>query len=160
MSKTIDNLKKLQHLRANGNAAPASGPTPERPNMQPKQATPSNQSGRNIFLTLLLVIFLLGLAGLNVKLFLIMRNFTAETSVTSEKLNKLEKIIINNLRDINDISTNVAQVTKQVANIEQQLAAQTTAMDNLTKAKNVLFSKMKSLEVGLDKLQRSNTKNQ
>ncbi len=162
MSRIIDSLKKIQFKRENGfHRDELSSPvvsSETNPLVSKSNSKANKNSDGKWFVLVVFALFMLVTFGLNLKLFLMMRDYRQERELTIKKVSEIVELLsTKNKVEIESISDNVKELSKQNAQLKEQLQVQSASIENLTKAKNVLYKRMSAFEAELGKLQNGNT---
>ncbi|MEW6009276.1 MAG: hypothetical protein AB1629_06560 [Candidatus Omnitrophota bacterium] len=161
MSKIIDSLKKIQFKRENGyhqddSVSPVVN-SKGNPILKKQNSRPNKNSVGTWFVPLVFVLFMLVTFILNLKLFLMMRDYRSEKDLTLKKVSEIVDLLEKkNKLQSEALSLELKLLTKQNAKLKDELDVQKVATENLTKAKNTLFKRMSAFEAEISSLKPSN----
>ena len=177
MSKTLDQLKqtgkytaayRLHHsesqlLLSERNvesqvAAPLASPAVRDSHSEAKYLT-----------TLIFGILVFISFALNISLFMMLKNYSHSQDVVVSMVADIQKLSQNNEKqagdfsgklkslstDLQGINIKLSEARASMAELTNSSETQKTAIDNLTKAKNTLFSRISELEAGFEKMNES-----
>ncbi|MFH0807438.1 MAG: hypothetical protein V2A57_03385 [Elusimicrobiota bacterium] len=175
MSKTLALLKHLEEQKA----------VKENGNCPRKTTATSAISAKTVsfwIVSVIIVIMLIILSVFDQKLLSMIRENTAENFLTSEKLNKIENLLTDYARQASVNSDVIHKLSNLLDNIDTRLKetaddvtklkesneekfsqlkksadTQVSAMQLLTKEKDELFDKIRSLETEIKKIKAENT---
>jgi hypothetical protein len=150
MSRTIDNLKKLQERKINGYTETSS---------KQEESSPQYNSTHGHFafkpsliFASIFVVITLSLFAFNIKLLFFVKDMSLERAGTVTKLGKLEALLNENKKEMATIFSGIEQIQNKISQVEKDKDSQKFAVETLTKAKETLFKRMNELEGQLDKI--------
>lgn len=161
VSKIIDSLKKIQFRRENSSHPEDSAPSVASSNKaNPEIRKPNTRANKNSdgnwFVPVIFALFMLVTFGLNLKLFLMMRDYRTERDQSIKKVNEVVELLEKrNKLQAEAFSIQMKIFSKENAQLKEELQAQKVAVENLTKAKNTLFKRISAIEAELGQIKQT-----
>lgn len=161
MSKIINGLRDAESRKnGNGYASTINKAVSKSSVSGPRPASPNNRAR---IMGILSFLFVLLLAGINIWQFTLIKGLWSEKENTVAYLNRIERLLSDNSRQVNanieKIDSNLEAINKRIdieakktSELKKDIEAQTFALENLKKSKDVLYKRVSTLEANFDKL--------
>ena len=170
MSKTLDLLRVAEEQRK-GNYSLLLNKQANQPLTQKKTDSRISKTHAPWVISLVLLTLLLSLLGLNLKLFLIIKDGAAKRNNMLTKLDKVEELMNKNMHqikvfsaDVENIGNNLDKIDTKVqsndtkiAKLEKKNGKDIETVENMAKANDALPKRINSLEIEIEKLKVNNS---
>lgn len=165
MSRTINSLHMAQTQRAAkySLAVNARSAETDTPADLPEKY---KDSVSNVYTNWIIGLFFATIFAFNLlfiyKLNLVMRVYASERSLTSEKLDNLQRMLADNSLQAKEIGSELQAMAlktkdynEKFKELEDSNEAMSSSIENLSKAKNTLFERISGIETALEKMKNS-----
>jgi len=115
-------------------------------------ASPINTRSGMMMFNLVVAALLVLLFCLNIMLAVFLKGSRLDKNSLTQRLDSIEDTLKANGEEVKQLSSRIGDIKKIIKEINESNAAQAAAIENLTKAKNNIFTRVTELEADTEKL--------